>query len=134
MLKFEYMALYQPYFACNSAICGLLWIYLYLCLYESITTLQVYIFVAMLDSLRKCARHPGEVCQSGIYEQIMKSCQNRGQILRKSYFGFSCVKSIYRGFFEICIIFQAKQKAVAERQNQLPLFSKSSARDNYIYI
>ena len=30
-------------------------------------------------------------------EQIMKSCQNQGQILRKSYFGFSYMKSIYRG-------------------------------------
>ena len=53
--------------------------------------------MAILDRLRKCARHPGEVCQSGIYEQIMKSCQNQGQILRKSYFGFLCGKSIYRG-------------------------------------
>ena len=30
-------------------------------------------------------------------EQIMKSCQNQGQILRKTYFDFSCGKSIYRG-------------------------------------
>ena len=92
------------------------------------------IILARLDRLRNCAWHPGEVRQSDIYEQIMKSCQNQGQILRKSYFGFSCGKSIYRGVQKICIIFLAKQKAVADRQNQLPLFNQSSARDNYIYI
>ena len=75
---------------CNPSLCGLLLVYLYYCPYEPINTLQVYIFVARLDRLRNCARHPGEVCQYGIYEQTMKSCQNQGQILRKSYFGFSC--------------------------------------------
>lgn len=53
--------------------------------------------MARLDRLRNCARHPGKVRYSGIYEQIMKSCQNQEKILRKSYFDFSCVKSIYRG-------------------------------------
>ena len=121
-------------FACNSAECGLLWIYLYLCLYEPINTPQVCLFVAGLDRLRNRARHPGEVCQSGIYEQIMKSCQNQGQILRKSYFGFSCGKSIYRGVSKFLAIILAKQKTVDDLQNQLPLFNQSSARDNYIYI
>ena len=86
-----------PFSACISAECGLIWVYLYLCLYEPINTLQVRPKLARLDRLRNCARHPGKVCQSGICEQIMKSCQNQGQILRKSYFGFSCVESIYRG-------------------------------------
>ena len=55
---------------------------------------QMHLFMARLDRLQEYARHPGKVCQSGIYEQIMKSFQNQGQILRKSYFGFLCGKSI----------------------------------------
>ena len=94
----------------------------------------MYAYVARLDRLQEHARNPGKVCQNGIYEQIMKSRQNQGQILRKSYFDF-CVVNPYIGPYQkICIIFLAKQKAVADRQNQLPLFNQSSARDNYIYI
>ena len=122
------------FFACNSAECGLLWIYLCLCLYEPISTPQVCKKLARLDRLRNCARYPGNVCQYGIYEQIIKSCQNQGQILRKSYFDFSCGKSIYRPVSKNLHYILAKQKAVADRQNQLPLFNQSSARDNYIYI
>lgn len=61
-----------------------------------ITTLQVRPRLARLDRLRNRARHPGEVCQSGICEQIIKSCQNQGQISQKPYFDFSRGKSIYR--------------------------------------
>ena len=68
----------SAFFACNSALCRLLWIYLYLCLYEPINTLQVRLKLARLDRLRNCKRYPGEVRQVGIYEQIMKSCQNQG--------------------------------------------------------
>ena len=53
--------------------------------------------MARLNRLRNRARYPGEVWKSGIYEQIVKSCQNQVPILRKLNFGFPRGKSIYRG-------------------------------------
>lgn len=86
----------SAFFACNYAVCGLLWVYLYLCLYEPINTQQVCLFVARIELLQKCARHPAEVRQSVIYEQIVKLCQNQGQILRKLNFCFPCENCIPR--------------------------------------
>ena len=78
---------------------------------------------------------PAEVRQKpNTLEQIMKSRQNQGQILRKYISVFRVWNTYPPPYQKICIIFLAKQKTVADRQNQLPLFNQSSARDNYIYI
>ena len=87
----------SAFFSCNYATCVLLLVYLYLCFYEHVNALQARPKLARFDCLRKRARNPAEVRQSVIYEQIVKLCQNQGQILRKLNFCFSCLKSIYRG-------------------------------------
>lgn len=95
----------SAFFACNYVARGLLLVYLYLCFYEHVNALQARQKLARLDCLRKCARNPAEVRQSVIYEQIVKLCQNLGQIFGKLNFCFHVKIAYPAPYQKICIIF-----------------------------
>ena len=98
---------------CSRYSCGLLWFSigaLYphftqrnIWRFKALLYIYVYLYACVVKSAiqGKYARQehakmqPAEVRpKPNTLEQIIKSCQNQGQILRKSYFDFSCWKSI----------------------------------------